>query len=125
MGYIPRRTKDSSRVLKNAFGTILRIGPRSAMLRLFLILVVFTPLVLASTPSYRLDVKIGDKLTTYSNGKVHIYYIQGVSPGQRSFIVYSMETESQYTMDKTYLQRYILKLERKQEKRLQTVYVSQ
>ncbi|MEN9840423.1 MAG: hypothetical protein RL376_223 [Verrucomicrobiota bacterium] len=90
------------------------------MLRLFVILVVFAPLVLASTPSYRLDVKIGDKLTTFNNGKIHVYYIQGVNPGQRSFIVYSTETESQYTMDKSYLQRYILKLERRKD----TVYTS-
>ena len=91
------------------------------MLRLFVILVVFAPLVLASTPSYRLDVKIGDKLTTINNGTVSTYYIQGVEPGDERYVVFCMKTNSQYLMDKKYIQRHIVMLERK----LKPIYVSQ
>jgi hypothetical protein len=91
------------------------------MLRLFLVLVVFTPLVLASTPSYRLDVKIGDKLTTMNNGVVSTYYIQAVEPGDERYVVFCMKTNAQYLMDKKYIQKHIVMLERK----LKTIYVSQ
>ena len=83
------------------------------MLRLFVILVVFAPLVLASTPSYRLDVKIGDKLTTLTNNTLNVYYIQGVEPGDQRYIVYCMKNNSQYLMDKKYIQKNIYTLERK------------
>ncbi|MCX6937564.1 MAG: hypothetical protein NTU80_06645 [Verrucomicrobia bacterium] len=91
------------------------------MLRLFVILAVFAPLVLASTPSYRLDVKIGDKLTTINNGIVSIYYIQGVEPGDERYVVFCMKSNAQYLMDKKYIQQHIVMLERK----MKTIYVSQ
>jgi hypothetical protein len=76
-------------------------------------MVLFAPLAPASVNNYQLDVKIGDKLTTLTNSTVNIYYIQGVEPGDQRYIVYCTKTNSQYLMDKKYIQKNIYSLERK------------
>lgn len=76
----------------------------------FLLLALSCPLF-AGRP--RQIVRNGDKLTFVRAGQVSIYYVQDVLNRQGRLVVYSMDAQIQYYMDAAFLDRHVLKIERR------------
>ena len=84
------------------------------MRTLFKVLLLWL-IVLPMQAADALYVRIGDKLTLLINGEYAVYYVQGFSPERTDFIVYSFKSQSQYYMTASFLEKYVVKVERRTE----------
>jgi len=83
--------------------------PRARLLPL-LLLALSGPLF-AGRPQHL--VRVGDRLTFARAGQVSVFYVQNVLNTRSQLVVYSMDAQIQYYMDLAFLDRHVLRIERK------------